>query len=51
MKEPIFATKERQELLKDWDIEYAVDTELCFIFKSSKDEELAIQILECACEL
>ena len=51
MKEPIFATRDRQELLDTFGVKYAVDTDLCFVFKSAKDEEKAIKVLECACEL
>jgi hypothetical protein len=42
----IFATKERQEVLDEFGIKYAIDTELNLIFKSEKDEERAIKVMK-----
>lgn len=47
----IFATKERQEILKDFGINYAVDMELNFVFKNKTEEKRAIKLLKEACEL
>ena len=47
----IFASSERQKILDDFGIKYAVDIELNFMFENQSDKIRAIQILENALEL
>lgn len=47
----IFATRDRQEILDEWQIPYSVDADLCFCFKNDQDKQTAIKILKAALEL
>lgn len=50
MKE-IFATKERKEILREFNIRFYVDQDLNFVFRSKEDEKKAAKVLKAACEL
>lgn len=47
----IFATKERQEVMDDFGIKYAVDLELNFMFENEAVKKKAVKLLKDACEL
>lgn len=50
MKE-IFATKERKEILREFNIRFYVDQDLNFVFRSKEDEKKAAKVLKAVCEL
>ena len=50
MKE-IFATKERKEILREFNIRFYVDQDLNSVFRSKEDEKKAAKVLKAACEL
>ena len=47
----VFATKERQEILNECGISYAVNQDLNFVFKNETQKNDALRILKDACEL
>ena len=47
----IFATQERQDILRNNGISFAVDTELNFVFKTEEVRKKAIKILKGALAL
>ena len=47
----VFATRERQEILNECSVSYAVDQDLNFVFKSETQKNDALRILKDACEL
>lgn len=51
MAKEIFATSERQKVLKEFDIKYCVDQDLNFVFKSKEEEKKAAKVLKAALEL
>lgn len=51
MAKEIFATAERQRILKECGIKYCVDQDLNFVFKTKADETKAVKVLKNALEL
>lgn len=51
MTKEIFATAERQRVLKEFGIKYCVDQDLNLVFKSKEEEKKAVRVLKAALEL